>query len=79
LLASNPSIQSQVQQLYLQLLGRPATREELTRARQYYTLFLKTADAEITVTTESASSPEFDALKLLVHSILSSNEFIYIR
>jgi len=79
LLASNPSIQSQVQQLYLQLLGRPATREELTRARQYYTLFLKTADAETTMTTESASSPEFDALKLLVHSILSSNEFIYIR
>jgi len=108
LLEKNKSFKPQVQQLYVKLLGRNATRQEMSRARQYYSLFLKTA-----VTTNTPSSPtlatnvstvltasdsntetasklkietepsqastESQALKLLVHSILASNEFVFIR
>jgi hypothetical protein len=82
----------------------------MSRARQYYNLFLKTAVtpntpsaaaletnvATVATDTESDSNPdttseletatdpsqasaEFQALKLLVHSILASNEFVFIR
>jgi hypothetical protein len=104
LLADNNSLKSRVQQLYVKLLGRNATRQELSRARQYYNLFLKTAvttntpsslaletnvstgatksdsTSELeTQTDPSQASTEFQALKLLVHSILASNEFVFIR
>lgn len=110
LLAENKSLKPRVQQLYVKLLGRNATRQEMSRARQYYNLFLKTAVAPntpsaaaletnvatVATDTESDSNPdttseletatdpsqasaEFQALKLLVHSILASNEFVFIR
>jgi hypothetical protein len=110
LLAENNSFKPRVQQLYVKLLGRNATRQEMSRSRQYYNLFLKTAvttntpsspaletNVSTAVTdTESDSNPEtpseletqtdpsqasaeFQALKLLVHSILASNEFVFIR
>ena len=110
LLEENKSLKPRVQQLYLTLLGRNATRQEMSRARQYYNLFLKTAvtantssasaletnvatvvtdtesDAYTDTTSEretatepSQDSAEFQALKLLVHSILVSNEFVFIR
>jgi hypothetical protein len=110
LLAENKSLKPRVQQLYVKLLGRNATRQEMSRARQYYNLFLKTAVtpntpsaaaletnvATVATDTESDSNPdttseletatdpsqtsaEFQALKLLVHSILASNEFVFIR
>jgi hypothetical protein len=106
LLEENKSLKPRVQQLYVKLLGRNATRQEMSRARQYYNLFLKT-----TVTTNTPSSPTLEtnvsavatdtesdttseldtetatdqasavhqALKLLVHSVLASNEFVFIR
>ena len=107
LLAENNSLKTQVQQLYLKLLGRNATRQEMSRSRQYYNLFLQTAVTpsspaiETNVATvaartapdsstdarsefETATDPcrttaQFQALKLLVHSILVSNEFVFIR
>ncbi|HIN53342.1 MAG TPA: DUF1553 domain-containing protein, partial [Planctomycetes bacterium] len=110
LLAENKSLKPRVQQLYVKLLGRNATRQEMSRARQYYNLFLRTAVtpntpsaaaletnvATVATDTESDSNPdttseletatdpsqvsaEFQALKLLVHSILASNEFVFIR
>jgi hypothetical protein len=110
LLKENKSFKPQVQQLYVKLLGRNPTRQEMSRARQYYNLFLKTAvtamtpnspTVETNVSTvaintepdsntdrtnqlETESKPshaaaEFQALKLLVHSILASNEFVFIR
>jgi hypothetical protein len=108
LLAENKSLKPRVQHLYVKLLGRNATRQEMSRARQYYNLFLKTAVTTntpsaaaletnvATVATESDTNPdttneletatdpsqasaEFQALKLLVHSILASNEFVFIR
>jgi cytochrome c553 len=110
LLDENKSLKPRMQQLYVKLLGRNATRQEMSRARQYYNLFLKTAIttntpssptlktnvATVTTDTESDSntdttndletetdagqtSAEFQALKLLVHSILASNEFVFIR
>lgn len=110
LLAENNSLKPRVQQLYVKLLGRKATRQEMSRARQYFDLFLKTAvttntpssptlETNVsTATTDNVSEPnlettselktqtdpsqasaEFQALKLLVHSILASNEFVFIR
>jgi hypothetical protein len=110
LLKENKSLKPQVQQLYVKLLGRNPTRQEMSRARQYYNLFLKTAVTAMTpnsptvvtnvstvaINTEPASNTdranqletesepshaaaEFQALKLLVHSILASNEFVFIR
>lgn len=110
LLKENKSLKPQIQQLYVKLLGRNPTRQEMSRARQYYNLFLKTAVTAITpnsptvetnvstvaINTEpdsntdstnqletesepSHAAAEFQALKLLVHSILASNEFVFIR
>jgi hypothetical protein len=106
LLEESKSLKPRVQQLYVKLLGRNATRQEMARARQYYNLFLKatvttntpslptleTNVSTVAIDTESdttskletapppsQASAEFQALKLLVHSILASNEFVFIR
>ncbi|MBT5125445.1 MAG: DUF1549 domain-containing protein [Planctomycetaceae bacterium] len=108
LLKESKSLKHRVQILYVKLLGRNATRQEMSRARQYYSLFLKTtgttntpsstaletnvstvatdteSDSNVTSQLEpeidpSQASAEFQALKLLVHSILASSEFVFIQ
>lgn len=80
----------QITQLYRIALGRLPTRQEHAMARKYMRQFLMTPLQTVSVNTEPAKSDtdtisgevmtvEFQALKLLCHSVLASNEFIYIK
>jgi len=80
----------QITQLYRLALGRLPTKQEHATARKYLRQFLVTPVQTVSVSTESTEresdtvsgevlTVEFQALKLLCHSVLASNEFIYIK
>ncbi|MAT12019.1 MAG: hypothetical protein CMM02_13555 [Rhodopirellula sp.] len=82
----------QITQLYRMALGRLPSKGELSTARRYLKQFLLTPVISVSLKTDAAEedavnedemkkpmTPEFQALKLLCHSILASNEFIYIK
>ncbi len=79
----------QITQLYQLVYSRPPTRQELSLARKYLKQFLVTPVVPVTTEPQDDSAEEtessepitieFQALKLLCHSLLASNEFIYIK
>ena len=82
----------QITQLYQRALGRLPSKTELSTARRYLKQFLVTPVVSVSLKTESGEEAEVNedklkepmtlelqALKLLCHSILASNEFIYIK
>lgn len=80
----------QITRLYQLTLGRLPSKQEQSIARKYLRQFLITPVVPISATTnstdekigEESTEPltiEFQALKLLCHSLLASNEFIYIK
>ena len=82
----------QITQLYQRALGRLPSKTELSTARRYLKQFLVTPVVSVSLKTESSEEAEVNedklkepmtlelqALKLLCHSILASNEFIYIK
>ena len=80
----------QILQLYRLALGRLPTKQEHATARKYLRQFLVTPIQTVSVSTEPTEhesdtvsgevmTVEFQALKLLCHSVLASNEFIYIK
>ena len=82
----------QITQLYKRALGRLPSKTELSTARRYLKQFLVTPVVSVSLKTESGEEAEVNedklkepmtlelqALKLLCHSILASNEFIYIK
>lgn len=86
------SEKQQITQLYKRALGRLPSKTELSTARRYLKQFLVTPVVSVSLKTESGEEAEVNedklkepmtlelqALKLLCHSILASNEFIYIK
>lgn len=82
----------QITQLYKRALGRLPSKTELSTARRYLKQFLVTPVVSVSLKTKSSEEAEVNedqlkepmtlelqALKLLCHSILASNEFIYIK
>ncbi|MEC9095651.1 MAG: DUF1553 domain-containing protein, partial [Planctomycetota bacterium] len=80
----------QIIQLYKLVLSRPPSKQELATARRYLKQFLAAPVLPVSLESESANEQEqqdtpepmtreFQSLKLLCHSILASNEFIYIK
>jgi len=73
----------QISELYRLAYGRQPTKSETNLARKYLKQFLTTP--VITQEQQDNEAPalpmtaEFQALKLLCHSVLASNEFIYIK
>ena len=68
-------LEDRIQQLYLQVYGRPATDREVIRARA----FLAQVEADLTASAGVRPTGRLGAWQLLCQILIAADEFIYLR
>ncbi len=68
-------LEDRIQQLYLQVYGRPATDREVIRARA----FLAQVETDLTASADAPPTGRLGAWQLLCQILIAADEFIYLR